>query len=117
MNTDKQKDAAAESAKRTADKYIKRDGSDVKPRGRVAKTADEVERDRKEVVGLNQKVLDGLVRRIKALVEKGDRAADKAEQFYKAAGIHIKEIKDKRPEDWESIRQEVRERRERRKRA
>jgi hypothetical protein len=34
-----------------------------------------------------------LVRRVRALIEKGDRAADKAEQFYKAAGIHIKEIK------------------------
>jgi hypothetical protein len=43
-----------------------------------------------------------LVRRIKALVEKADRAADKAEQFYKSAGIHIKEIKEQ-SEDWETI--------------
>jgi hypothetical protein len=35
-----------------------------------------------------------LARRIKALVEKGDRAADKAEQFYKAAGLHNKDIKE-----------------------
>jgi hypothetical protein len=44
-----------------------------------------------------------LTRRINALIEKGDRAAEKAEQFYKAAGIHIKEIKEKQPEHWESI--------------
>src|SRR5262249_42373504 len=43
-----------------------------------------------------------LVRRIKALIEKADRAADKAEQLYKAAGIHIKEIKEQ-CEDWETI--------------
>jgi hypothetical protein len=43
-----------------------------------------------------------LARRVKALIEKGDRAAEKAEQFYKAAGIHIKEIKEQ-SEDWETI--------------
>jgi hypothetical protein len=43
-----------------------------------------------------------LVRRVKALIEKGDRAAEKAEQFYKSAGIHIKEIKEQ-SEDWETI--------------
>jgi hypothetical protein len=44
-----------------------------------------------------------LTRRIKALIEKGDRAAEKAEQFYKAAGIHIKEIKQQQPDHWEAI--------------
>jgi hypothetical protein len=44
-----------------------------------------------------------LTRRINALVEKGDRAAEKAEQFYKAAGIHIKEIKQRESEHWEAI--------------
>jgi hypothetical protein len=44
-----------------------------------------------------------LTRRIKALIEKGDRAAEKAEQFYKAAGIHIKEIKRRQPEHWETV--------------
>jgi hypothetical protein len=43
-----------------------------------------------------------LVRRIKALIEKGDRAAEKAEQFYKAAGIHIREIKEQ-SDEWETI--------------
>jgi len=43
-----------------------------------------------------------LARRVKVLVEKGDKAAEKAEQFYKAAGIHIKEIKGQ-SEDWEAI--------------
>jgi hypothetical protein len=43
-----------------------------------------------------------LVRRVKALIEKGDRAAEKAEQFYKSAGIHTKEIKEQ-SEDWETI--------------
>ena len=43
-----------------------------------------------------------LTRRIKVLIEKGDRAAEKAEQFYTSAGIHIKEIKGQ-SEDWESI--------------
>jgi hypothetical protein len=44
-----------------------------------------------------------LARRVKALVEKGDRAAEKAEQFYKSAGLHIKEIKQKYSEHWEII--------------
>src|SRR6516165_827288 len=44
-----------------------------------------------------------LTRRIKALIDKGDRAAEKAEQFYKAAGIHIKEIKQTQSERWEII--------------
>jgi hypothetical protein len=44
-----------------------------------------------------------LTRRIKALVEKGDRAAEKADQFYKSAGIHIKEIKQRQSEHWETI--------------
>jgi hypothetical protein len=44
-----------------------------------------------------------LARRIKALIEKGDKAAEKAEQFYKSAGIHIKEIKQKESEHWETI--------------
>jgi uncharacterized protein YdaT len=43
-----------------------------------------------------------ITRRIKALIEKGDKAAEKAEQFYKAAGIHVKEIKEQ-SEDWETI--------------
>jgi hypothetical protein len=43
-----------------------------------------------------------LARRVKALIGKGNRAAEKAEQFYKAAGIHIKEIKEQ-SEDWETI--------------
>ena len=44
-----------------------------------------------------------LARRIKVLIEKGDKAAEKAEQFYKSAGIHIKEIKQKESEHWETI--------------
>jgi hypothetical protein len=44
-----------------------------------------------------------LARRVKTLIEKGDRAAEKAEQFYKSAGIHIKEIKQKEPAFWEGI--------------
>jgi hypothetical protein len=43
-----------------------------------------------------------LARRVKVLIEKGDKAAEKAEQFYKAAGIHIKEIKEQ-SDDWETI--------------
>src|SRR5262249_27220023 len=46
--------------------------------------------------------LVNLARRVKALIDKGDRAAEKAEQFYKSAGIHIKEIKDQ-SDDWETI--------------
>src|SRR5262249_48555803 len=46
--------------------------------------------------------VETLVRRVKALIEKGDKAAEKAEQFYKSAGIHIKEIK-QQSEDWETI--------------
>ena len=46
--------------------------------------------------------VETLVRHVKALIEKGDKAAEKAEQFYKSAGIHIKEIK-QQSEDWETI--------------
>jgi hypothetical protein len=45
----------------------------------------------------------GLARRVRALIEKGDKAAEKAEQFYKAAGIHIKEIKEQCPQSWEGV--------------
>jgi hypothetical protein len=45
----------------------------------------------------------GLVRRLKVLIEKGDKAAEKAEQFYKSAGLTIKEIKEKFPDNWEAI--------------
>jgi hypothetical protein len=34
-----------------------------------------------------------LVKAIKTLVEKGDKARDKAEQFYVAAGQHLKTLK------------------------
>jgi len=35
-----------------------------------------------------------LAKRIKALIDKGDHAADKAEQFYKAAGLELQKLKD-----------------------
>ena len=44
-----------------------------------------------------------LARRVKVLIEKGDRATEKAEQFYKAAGIHIKQIKEQSLDNWETI--------------
>jgi hypothetical protein len=46
---------------------------------------------------------EGLARRARALIEKADNAAEKAEQFYKSAGLTIKEIKDKFPKQWEAI--------------
>ena len=36
-----------------------------------------------------------LTKRIVALIDKGDKASDKAEQFYIAAGLHLKELKTK----------------------
>ena len=44
-----------------------------------------------------------LARRVKVLIEKGDRAAEKAEQFYKAAGIHIRQIKEQSLDNWETV--------------
>jgi hypothetical protein len=44
-----------------------------------------------------------LARRIKAMIEKAETYHEKAENLYKSAGIHIAEIKDKRPDDWEAI--------------
>lgn len=38
-----------------------------------------------------------LVKTINALIVKGDHASDKAEQFYKAAGIHLAECKARKP--------------------
>jgi hypothetical protein len=82
------------------------DGSHKETR-RFPKEDDDDEDDEEEAAEAIPAQVLTLTRRVKALIEKGDRAADKAEQFYKAAGIHIKEIKDKRPEDWESIIREV----------
>jgi len=47
--------------------------------------------------------VSALARRVKVLIEKGDRAAEKAEQFYKAAGIHIRQIKEQSLDDWETV--------------
>ena len=47
--------------------------------------------------------VSALARRVKVLTEKGDRAAEKAEQFYKAAGIHIRQIKEESLDNWETI--------------
>jgi hypothetical protein len=42
---------------------------------------------------------------IKAFVAKGDKAADKAEQYYKAAGLHLKTLKELKPDGvtWEDF--------------
>ena len=53
-------------------------------------------------VGDRASAWGGLARRVKALIERADKAADKAEQFYKSAGLTIKEIKEKFP-NWEAI--------------
>lgn len=44
-----------------------------------------------------------LTKTIRVLIQKGDAAADKAEQFYKAAGLHLKQLKADKPanETWE----------------
>lgn len=39
-----------------------------------------------------------LVKTIKALIERGDHASEKAEQFYTAAGQHLKTLKEQKPE-------------------
>lgn len=46
-----------------------------------------------------------LVNAIKALINKGDHATDKAEQYYKAAGTHLKTLKEHKPDDvtWEKF--------------
>jgi hypothetical protein len=43
-----------------------------------------------------------LVKAIKTLVEKGDKARDRAEQFYVAAGQHLKTLKEHCVPAWES---------------
>lgn len=44
-----------------------------------------------------------VVKAVKALIAKGDQAAEKAEQYYKAAGLHLKTLKENKPEGvtWE----------------
>jgi len=37
-----------------------------------------------------------LARAVRVLIDKGDHAADKAEQFYKAAGVHLRKLKEDR---------------------
>lgn len=40
-----------------------------------------------------------IVKTIKALIDKGDHATDKAEQFYKSAGAYLKTLKARKPDD------------------
>jgi hypothetical protein len=42
---------------------------------------------------------------VRALIAKGDKAAEKAEQYYKAAGLHLKELKENKPDGvtWEAF--------------
>ena len=64
------------------------------------------EKDKAEVQVLADRAraaVSALARRVKVLTEKGDRAAEKAEQFYKAAGIHIRQIKEQSLDDWETV--------------
>ena len=46
-----------------------------------------------------------LIKKIKVCIEKGDKANDKAEQYYTAAGIHLKTLKKKAPNQaaWEQL--------------
>jgi hypothetical protein len=50
-----------------------------------------------------QMPLPQLCAMIKAQIEKGDKASEKAEQFYKAAGLHLKELQNRKPDGvkWE----------------
>src|SRR5262245_54954462 len=47
-----------------------------------------------------------LVRAIKTLVAKADKAREKAEQFYIAAGLHLKTLKAQNPKTWEKVAKE-----------
>jgi hypothetical protein len=49
------------------------------------------------------------VKIIKAHIERGDKAKDKAEQHYIAAGQHLKELKEQHWGDWEQWREKLRE--------
>ena len=46
-----------------------------------------------------------LIKAIKTLVEKGDKARDKAEQYYSAAGLHLKTLREESPNKaaWEKL--------------
>jgi len=58
--------------------------------------------DGDDTAAVPEKVL-ALARQVKALIEKADKAADRAEQLYKSAGLTIIKIKEQSPEDWETI--------------
>ena len=49
--------------------------------------------------------IDQRIKEIQELVKKGDKAKDKAEQYYTAAGIHLKTLKKKAPNQaaWEQL--------------
>lgn len=55
--------------------------------------------------GAEAEMSDQLVHTIKVLIEKGDKASEKAEQFYIAAGQHLKTLKGDKPEGitWEQF--------------
>jgi hypothetical protein len=55
----------------------------------------------------SQLSVSSLCKTIKALVAKGDQATKKAEEFYIAAGKHLAELKDRAPDQWESLAKEV----------
>jgi hypothetical protein len=45
-----------------------------------------------------------LIKKIKVYIEKGDKAKDKAEQYYTAAGLHLKELKEgKSKAEWAKL--------------
>jgi hypothetical protein len=48
---------------------------------------------------------DQLIKAINALVEKGNKAKDKAEQYYAAAGLHLKTLREESPNKtaWEKL--------------
>jgi hypothetical protein len=54
----------------------------------------------------SQLTIPSLCKTIKALVRKGDHAAEKAEQFYIAAGKHLAELK-ARSNEWLKLAKDI----------
>jgi hypothetical protein len=46
---------------------------------------------------INRLTRPTIAKTIRVLIQKGDQAADKAEQFYKAAGYHLKKLQANKP--------------------
>lgn len=53
----------------------------------------------KAVAVPHQRTIPAIIKTVKVLFEKAEQASEKAEQYYTAIGLNLKELKDRKPKD------------------